>query len=122
MDNYSAAQRRLKSQPSSWLVTGVAGFIGSHLLEALLKLDQSVVGLDSFVTGRRHNLDEVRNRVDSSQWKRFNMIEGDIRDSALCMKSCHHVDYVLHHAALGSVPGSLMDPLSSHESNVSGFL
>ncbi|HUR39649.1 MAG TPA: SDR family oxidoreductase [Verrucomicrobiae bacterium] len=106
----------------TWLVTGVAGFIGSNLLEALLKQGQRVVGLDNFSTGFRHNLDQVRDAVPAEAWGRFRFIEGDIRDLETCRKACAGVDVVLHQAALGSVPRSIEDPLLSHASNVTGFL
>jgi len=105
-----------------WLVTGVAGFIGSNLLEALLKLDQTVVGLDNFATGKQNNLDEVRVLVGARQWARFRFIAGDIGELASCRQGCEGVDFVLHQAALGSVPRSLSDPIATHQSNVSGFL
>jgi UDP-N-acetylglucosamine 4-epimerase len=106
----------------SWLITGAAGFIGSHLLEALLKADQTVTALDNFSTGHQRNLDQVRELVSPSQWARLTFIEGDIREPETCVKACRDVEYVLHQAALGSVPRSLADPLASHESNGTGFL
>jgi UDP-N-acetylglucosamine 4-epimerase len=106
----------------TWLVTGVAGFIGSNLLEALLRQGQSVVGLDNFSTGFRHNLDQVKAAVGDEAWARFRFIEGDIRDLATCHAACKGVDRVLHQAALGSVPRSIEDPITSHASNVTGFL
>ena len=99
--------QRLQAQPACWLVTGCAGFIGSHLVEALLKLDQTVVGLDNFATGHRRNLDEVRVLVSSGQWQKFRFLEADIRNPEACRQACKDVDYVLHQAALGSVPRSL---------------
>ncbi len=119
---FHALQSALHAQPSTWLVTGVAGFIGSNLLQALLELDQRVVGLDNFATGHRRNLDEVRTLVSASQWERFRFIEGDIRDLADCRGACEGVDYVLHQAALGSVPRSLADPIATNAANVTGFL
>lgn len=119
---YAQLQDRLRQAPAAWLVTGVAGFIGSNLLETLLKLDQKVVGLDNFATGHRHNLDEVRGLVSAVQWQRFSFIEGDIRDFAACSKACAGVDYVLHQAALGSVPRSIENPLTTNEVNITGFL
>ena len=104
------------------MVTGVAGFIGSNLLEALLKLDQRVVGLDNFATGYQHNLDEVQSLVTSAQWANFQFIKGDIRDLGDCQRACASVDYVLHQAALGSVPRSLADPITTNSANISGFL
>jgi UDP-N-acetylglucosamine 4-epimerase len=103
-------------------VTGVAGFIGSNLLEALLKLNQRVVGLDNFVTGHRHNLEEVNSLVSPDQWSKFIFIEGDIRNLETCRKACAGVDFVLHQAALGSVPRSIENPIATNEHNVGGFL
>ncbi|WP_407363164.1 Vi polysaccharide biosynthesis UDP-N-acetylglucosaminuronic acid C-4 epimerase TviC [Pseudomonas luteola] len=105
-----------------WLVTGVAGFIGSNLLEVLLKLDQIVVGLDNFATGHQRNLDEVKGLVSSKQWGRFKFIQGDIRNLEDCKQACVGTDYVLHQAALGSVPRSINDPISTNETNITGFL
>jgi UDP-N-acetylglucosamine/UDP-N-acetylgalactosamine 4-epimerase len=119
---YEEQQRALRAAPKRWLVTGVAGFIGSNILETLLKLDQSVVGLDNFSTGHQHNLDEVRERVGASAWKKFQMSKGDVSDSAACCQACAGVDYVVHQAALGSVPASMEDPLNAHRGNVTGFL
>jgi len=104
------------------LVTGAAGFIGSNLLEALLKLGQRVIGLDNFSTGNARNLEEVRKLVTPQQWKQFSFIEGDIQNLDLCKRACGGVDYVLHQAALGSVPLSISDPLQTNASNVTGFL
>ena len=106
----------------TWLITGVAGFIGSTLLENLLKLGQRVVGLDNFSTGYRHNLDQVKASVGPQAWARFSFIEGDIRSLPTCHRACTGVDIVLHQAALGSVPRSIEDPIATHESNVTGFL
>jgi UDP-N-acetylglucosamine/UDP-N-acetylgalactosamine 4-epimerase len=106
----------------AWLVTGVAGFIGSNLLEALLKRDQQVVGLDNYSTGQEENLRQVEQLVRADQWKRFSMIRGDVCDLEMCQLATRGVDYVLHQAALGSVPRSLEAPLNSHASNVTGFL
>jgi len=113
---------QLASSPKKWLITGVAGFIGSNLLETLLKLGQTVVGLDNFATGHQRNLDEVKSTVSEEQWSNFSFIEGDIRDYDTCTKAVENVDYVLHQAALGSVPRSIADPLTSNAANVSGFL
>jgi len=107
---------------STWLLTGVAGFIGSNLLEALLKRDQHVVGFDNYSTGREQNLQQVEQSVRANQWSRFSMIRGDICDLKTCQLATRGVDYVLHQAALGSVPRSLEAPLNSHASNVTGFL
>jgi UDP-N-acetylglucosamine/UDP-N-acetylgalactosamine 4-epimerase len=122
MTRYEQVQNQLRQEPATWLVTGVAGFIGSHLLETLLKLDQTVVGLDNFATGHKRNLDEVQSLVTLAQWSRFTFIEGDIRDLATCQKACQDVKHVLHQAALGSVPRSLADPLTTNSVNVGGFL
>jgi UDP-N-acetylglucosamine 4-epimerase len=112
----------LRARPRKWLVTGAAGFIGSNLVEALLWLDQQVVGLDNYATGHQRNLDEVLGVVSEAQGKRFRMITGDIRDARTCAKACAGVDVVLHQAALGSVPRSIADPLTSHDVNVTGFV
>lgn len=122
MDNYQALQTRLKAQPKVWLVTGVAGFIGSNLLETLLNLGQKVVGLDNFATGHQKNLDEVKSLVGDQRWANFRFIQGDIRSKGDCEQAVQGVDYVLHQAALGSVPRSLNDPVTSNEVNISGFL
>lgn len=106
----------------SWLITGCAGFIGSNLLEALLKLGQRVTGLDNFATGYRHNLDQVKAAVGAEAWSRFTFIEGDIRNLETCQQACAGAEYVLHQAALGSVPRSIDDPITSHDVNVTGFL
>jgi UDP-N-acetylglucosamine/UDP-N-acetyl-alpha-D-glucosaminouronate 4-epimerase len=115
-------EREIQAETRLWLITGVAGFIGSNLLERLLKLGQRVVGLDNFSTGHRHNLDAARGSVTAKQWAGFKFIEGDIRHLQTCRQAMEGVDYVLHQAALGSVPRSLLDPIASHESNVTGFL
>ena len=119
---YSRMRRELAENPRTWLVTGVAGFIGSNLLEELLNLGQTVVGLDNFSTGYQANLDDVTAIVGSSAARRFRMIRGDIRDLATCRAACEGVDYVLHQAALGSVPRSIDDPLTTNSVNVDGFL
>lgn len=119
---FVAARARLAAAPAVWAVTGVAGFIGSHLAQALLELGQSVVGLDNFATGHRRNLDEVAAAVGPAAWARFALIEGDICDPATCARAVAGVDYVLHQAALGSVPRSLADPQASHAANVTGTL
>ena len=122
MSKFEAIKKELNQRPKTWLVTGVAGFIGSNLLETLLKLDQTVIGLDNFATGYQKNLDEVQSLVTNEQWQRFSFIEGDIRDFDTCTKACTNIDYVLHQAALGSVPRSLADPITTNEVNISGFL
>lgn len=119
---YKDVVKRIADNPKTWLVTGVAGFIGSNLLEFLLRHDQKVVGLDNFATGYQRNLDEVRCLVSTVQWERFKFIEGDIRDIDCCHAACVGVDYVLHQAALGSVPRSISDPLSTNSVNITGFL
>lgn len=122
MTSYEELQRTLRTAPRTWLVTGVAGFIGSNLLEALLRLDQRVVGVDNFDTGKRSNLEQVRALVSPTQWAQFRLIEGDIADLAVCQAACAGVELVLHQAALGSVPRSLAEPLASHRANLTGFL
>ena len=112
----------LKSNRHRWLVTGAAGFIGSNLVEALLRLNQSVVGLDNFSTGHQRNLDQVQALVGSAAWNHFHFIRGDICDISTCHHACKDVDFVLHHAALGSVPRSIEDPILSNHSNVTGFV
>ena len=122
MTDYATILAQLNKKPEKWLITGVAGFIGSNLLETLLKNNQHVVGLDNFATGHRHNLDQVKAGVDPEQWQQFTFIEGDIRDLATCRLACESISYVLHEAALGSVPRSIADPITSNENNISGFL
>lgn len=122
MTYYDQLKEQLLAQPKTWLVTGVAGFIGSNLLETLLKLNQTVVGLDNFATGFQHNLDEVQTLVSADQWSRFTFIQGDIRNLEDCSKACAGVDYILHQAALGSVPRSIADPITTNSVNISGFL
>ena len=122
MSQYQTVCEQLKQHPKTWLVTGVAGFIGSNLLETLLKLDQTVVGLDNFATGHQYNLNEVQNLVTPEQWANFKFYEGDIRNFEDCKKVCAGVDYVLHQAALGSVPRSIADPITTNAANITGFL
>jgi UDP-N-acetylglucosamine/UDP-N-acetylgalactosamine 4-epimerase len=122
MTRFDELRGELSVAPTKWLVTGVGGFIGSNLLEALLKLDQSVVGLDNFATGKRGNLQQVQALVTPAQWNNFQFIEGSICDSAICRRAVEGVDFVLHQAALGSVPRSMVEPLGAHEANVTGFL
>lgn len=119
---YTELIGKLPGKPKKWLVTGVAGFIGCNLLERLLTLDQYVVGLDNFATGHRHNLEQIRAAVTPEQWARFTFIEGDIRNFEDCRKACSSADYVLHQAALGSVPRSLEDPITTNQANIGGFL
>lgn len=132
MNKYEQLKTRLITEPHTWLITGVAGFIGSNLLETLLKLNQRVVGLDNFATGFQHNLDEVQSLVTPEQWANFNFIQGDIRNLDDCnramtfqhsaLSTCSPVDYVLHEAALGSVPRSVENPINTNETNITGFL
>lgn len=135
MTTYESLKKQLQAEPKIWLITGVAGFIGSNLLEALLKLNQHVVGLDNFSTGHQRNLDEVQTLVTQQQWTNFHFIQGDIRNLDDCRRamvwsaqgserspqSCS-VDYVLHQAALGSVPRSIEDPITTNQNNIDGFL
>ncbi len=122
MPDYDQLRDSLAANPRVWLITGVSGFIGSHLLESLLKLNQTVVGLDNFSTGHARNLEAVKALVGPAAWDRFRLHEGDIRDFELCGVACRGADIVLHHAALGSVPRSLEDPRGCHEINVTGFV
>ena len=119
---YEQVRADLVNVPRKWLVTGAAGFIGSNLLQSLLDLDQHVVGLDNFATGHRRNLQEVQGLVTPMQWRRFRFIEGDIRDPGACRQACDGVDLVLHQAALGSVPRSIEDPITTNSVNIGGFL
>ena len=119
---YQQVAEALVNKPKTWLITGVAGFIGSNLLENLLLLNQKVVGLDNFATGFQHNLDEVQSLVTTEQWQRFTFIEGDIRNLADCQTACADIDYILHQAALGSVPRSIAEPINTNDTNISGFL
>lgn len=122
MDTIGELASVLAGRRARWLVTGGAGFIGSHLVEQLLLLDQEVVTLDNFATGKRRNLEDVERVVGPSRWTRHTLIEGDIVDAQVCRRACHGIDYVLHQAALGSVPRSIKDPVSSNLANVSGFV
>ena len=121
-NTYERIRLTLENEPKMWLITGVAGFIGSNLLETLLLLNQKVIGLDNFATGFQHNLDEVRSLVTPKQWSGFSFIKGDIRNLEDCKAACQEVDYVLHQAALGSVPRSIADPINTNETNISGYL
>lgn len=122
MRDYGSVCDSIRGKPRVWLITGVAGFIGSNILEALLQLNQKVVGLDNFSTGHRRNLEEVSQNIDSRSWSNFRFIEGDIRDASIVNAALSGVDYVLHQAALGSVPRSIDDPLTSNAVNIDGFL
>jgi len=122
MTRFDRLKKALRAAPATWLVTGVAGFIGSNLLETLLQLNQRVVGLDNLSTGRRENLAQVRAAVGPERWRKFTWIKGDIRDAALCRRAVRGADFVLHQAALGSVPRSIEDPIQTHDSNVNGFV
>ena len=122
MTAYAELLQQLPQSPKTWLITGVAGFIGSNLLESLLKLDQRVVGLDNLATGYLRNLEEVQGLVSPTQWANFQFIEGDICQPKDCRHACESVDYVLHQAALGSVPRSLADPIATNQTNITGFL
>ncbi len=121
-DAIAATSASLQERPLRWLVTGSAGFIGSHLLEALLRLKQNVVSIDNFATGHRRNLDEVCAAVGPELWQRHAFHEADIVDAHACAEACRDVDVVLHQAALGSVPRSIEDPLRTHAANATGFL
>ena len=122
MSRYTEVCGALQAAPKTWLVTGVAGFIGCNLAEALLNLDQRVVGLDNFATGHQKNLDQVRDSVGAAKWENFRFLFGDIRAQDDCRQACVGVDYVLHQAALGSVPRSIEDPLLTNASNITGFV
>ncbi len=122
METYEQTRQRISAHPRSWLVTGAAGFIGSHLVEHLLMLDQTVVGLDNFSTGKPENLELVRQAVGEARWSRFRFVQGDIRSLDACSAACASIDVVLHQAGLGSVPRSIDKPLRTHDSNVNGFL
>ncbi len=122
MRTYAQVKEELAASPKTWLVTGVAGFIGSNLLETLLTCDQHVKGLDNFSTGHQHNLDQVKKLVTQEQWAKFSFINGDIRDEDTCRDACNDVEYVLHQAALGSVPRSLENPRLTHDNNLTGYL
>lgn len=122
MDQFKICIEKLNKNPRNWLITGVAGFIGSNLLETLLRANQKVVGLDNFSTGHQSNLDDVRSLVTEEQWNKFILIKGDIRNIEDCNLACKDINYVLHQAALGSVPRSIEDPLLTNEVNCNGFL
>lgn len=122
MTKIEQVRNELIGNPKKWLITGVAGFIGSNLLEELLNLNQIVVGLDNFSTGFQSNLDEVKASVTKQQWSNFNFIEGDICDFETCIAAVKGTNYILHQAALGSVPRSIENPLATNNSNITGFL
>ena len=122
MSSYNKIRTKLLKEQKIWLITGVAGFIGSNLLETLLQLDQRIIGLDNFSTGHEANLKKVSSLVSDAQWKNFTFMEGDICDYETCIKATTNVEYVLHQAALGSVPRSVADPILTNNVNISGFL
>jgi UDP-N-acetylglucosamine 4-epimerase len=122
VSRFDDIKEQLIRNPKKWLVTGVAGFIGSNLLETLLELDQTVVGIDNFMTGYPHNLEDVETAVGPGKWSRFEFIAGDIRNAEDCRRACSGIDFILHQAALGSVPRSIDDPITTNSCNVDGFL
>jgi len=122
VDRYEKVKQNLLLNPKAWLITGVAGFIGSNLLETLLTLNQNVIGLDNFSTGHSYNLDEVKSLVSNDQWSRFKFIKGDITNFSDCKNAVREIDFVLHQAALGSVPRSIADPINTNNTNITGFL
>ena len=122
MSDYNNLKNHLLTNQHIWLITGVAGFIGSNLLEQLLNLNQIIIGMDNLSTGKKKNLDDIKNSCSDKLWSNFTFIEGDICDLNLCYKACQDVDFVLHQAALGSVPRSISDPINTNSSNINGFL
>jgi UDP-N-acetylglucosamine/UDP-N-acetylgalactosamine 4-epimerase len=126
MTQYETLQKQLTNNQKTWLITGVAGFIGSNLLEKLLILNQKIVGLDNFETGHQHNIDQAIEDANSATGKElshnFTFIQGDIRELSDCQQACQQIDYVLHQAALGSVPRSIEDPIKTNRANIDGFL
>ncbi len=122
MTKYQELKQTLKSSPKRWLVTGAAGFIGSNLVEELLRLNQEVIGLDNLSTGFKENLSAVQELVSTEQFQRFKFVEADISESSICEGACQGVDFVLHQAALGSVPRSIEDPINTHLANATGTL
>src|SRR5690606_3850423 len=119
---YEKIKKSVINGPNACLLPGLTGFSGSNLLVTLLLINQKVVGLDNFATGFQHNLDEVQGLVSKDQWQNFTFIEGDIRNLDDCQAACIGVDYVLHQAALGSVPRSIADPINTNDTNISGYL
>jgi UDP-N-acetylglucosamine 4-epimerase len=122
MNHFEDLKNTLSNHSFTWLITGAAGFIGSNLLETLLLLNQRVVGLDNFATGHQSNFDEVKSLVSKSHWDNFHQVTDDIRNIEACTNACKGVDFVLHQAALGSVPRSLADPITTNSANITGFL
>ena len=122
MNQYTKLLKDLDQESHHWLITGVSGFIGSNLLESLLLSNQIVTGIDNFSTGRRSNLEQVKNKVSTRKWNNFTFIEGDICNLDDCKAATDNVDFVLHQAALGSVPRSIKDPINTNSSNINGFL
>lgn len=122
MTAYENLQTELRENPRTWMITGVAGFIGSNLLETLLRLDQNVIGIDNFATGFQRNLDQVAEAVTPDQWHRFRFVNGDICDRDNCLEACEGAEIILHQAAINSAPRSIDDPYTSHHVNVDGFI
>jgi UDP-N-acetylglucosamine/UDP-N-acetylgalactosamine 4-epimerase len=122
MRNNNDIRNILRGKKLSWLVTGAAGFVGSHLIQALLENNQKVVGLDNFSTGHAHNIEDVKSRLGTTPVENFRFIEGDIREIATCTRACEGIDIVLHQAALGSVPRSIHDPMTCHAVNIDGTM
>ena len=121
MSTYNRTKEDLIKNPQTWVITGVAGFVGSNLLEALLKLNQNVTGIDNFSNSSGNNLTSVQASIKEN-WSNFTFYEADIRNLDDCLKVCSGADFVLHQAALGSVPRSIKDPITSNDVNIGGFL